>query len=130
MTKKMKIIGASVMLIAIVGFSSVYYVFNGGARDLASEETAFSVTSQSILAELAQNPQNKKYLDKAVAISGTVTAVSPTEVTLDGSIICGLSVADSTIQKHQKIIVKGRVVGFDDLMGELKLDQSCCINSN
>ncbi len=130
MTKKMKIIGASVMLIAIVGFSSVYYVFNGGARDLASEETAFSVTSQSILAEFAQNPQNKKYLDKAVAISGTVTAVSPTEVTLDGSIICGLSVADSTIQKHQKIIVKGRVVGFDDLMGELKLDQSCCINSN
>jgi len=126
MTKKMKIIGASVLLIAIVGFSSVYYVFNGGARDLASEETAFSVTSQSILAEFAQNPQNKKYLDKAVVISGTVTAISPTEVTLDGSIICGLSVADSTIQKHQKIIVKGRVVGFDDLMGELKLDQSCC----
>ena len=130
MTKKMKIIGASVLLIAIVGFSSVYYVFNGGARDLASEETAFSVNSQSILAEFAQNTQNKKYLDKAVAISGTVTAVSPTEVTLDGSIICGLSVADSTIQKHQKIIVKGRVVGFDDLMGELKLDQSSCINSN
>lgn len=130
MTKKMKIIGASVLLIAIVGFSSVYYVFNGGARDLASEETAFSVTSQSILAEFAQNPQNKKYLDKAVVISGTVTAISPTEVTLDGSIICGLSVADSTIQKHQKIIVKGRVVGFDDLMGELKLDQSSCINSN
>ena len=126
MTKKMKIIGASVLFIAIVGLSSVYYVFNGGARDLASEETAFSVTSQSILAEFAQNPQNKKYLDKAVVISGTVTAISPTEVTLDGSIICGLSAADSTIQKDQKIIVKGRVVGFDDLMGELKLDQSCC----
>lgn len=126
MTKKMKIIGASVLLIAIVGLSSVYYVFNGGARDLASEETAFSVTSQSILAEFALNPQNKKYLDKAVVISGTVTAISPTEVTLDGSIICGLSAADSTIQKDQKIIVKGRVVGFDDLMGELKLDQSCC----
>jgi hypothetical protein len=124
MSRKTKIIGASILLFALIGFASVYYVFNGGARNLATEATEFTVTSTTILAEFTQNPQNKKYLDKAVAISGTVTAVSPTEVTLDGSIICALSAPEPTIKMDQKVTIKGRVVGFDDLLGELKLDQS------
>jgi hypothetical protein len=30
---------------------------------------------------------------------------------------------DTTIKKNQKVTLKGRVVGYDDLMGEIKLDQ-------
>ena len=42
---------------------------------------------------------------------------------IDNSIICNLKELDPSITKDQVITLKGRVVGYDDLMGELKLDQ-------
>jgi len=42
---------------------------------------------------------------------------------LDHSIICNLKELDTTLKENQTIIVKGRLVGFDDLLGEIKLDQ-------
>jgi hypothetical protein len=129
--KKLKIIGLSLLLVALVGFTAFNYVMHGGARNLASEDTAFTVTSKNISTEFNANLEmsNKKYLEKAIAITGLVTAVNDTVVTLDNTIICNLKSPDSSIKKDQAVTVKGRVVGFDDLMGELKLDQ-CFIIKN
>jgi hypothetical protein len=129
--KKLKIIGLSLLLVALVGFTAFNYVMHGGARNLASEDTAFTVTSKNISTEFNANLEvsNKKYLEKAIAITGSVTVVNDTVVTLDNTIICNLKSPDSSIKKDQAVTVKGRVVGFDDLMGELKLDQ-CFIIKN
>jgi hypothetical protein len=129
MSKKVKIIGALFVVALIIGFSIFNYVFHGGARDLATEEAAFTVTSKSISAEFAVNvpTATKKYSDKAIAVSGIVTAVTDSIVTIDNTIICNFKTPDTTIKNHQAITIKGRLVGFDDLMGELKLDQ-CSIN--
>ena len=131
MSKKVKIIGIILVLALLIGFSVFNYVFHGGARDLATEEVAFTVTSKNISAEFAANVAGatKKYSDKAIAVSGIVTAVSDSIVTIDNTIICNFKTPDTTIKNAQAITVKGRLVGFDDLMGELKLDQ-CTINKN
>ncbi len=125
MSKKIKIISFlifTIIIIAIVGFN---YVMHGGARDLSNEDAAFKLNSKSIIDEFATNVDvcNKKYLDKAISISGTVTAVNGKEVILDNSIICNLKDIDATVKEDQAITLKGRVVGYDDLMGEIKLDQ-------
>ena len=129
MSKKVKLIGVLIVIALIIGFSVFNYVFHGGARDLATEDTAFSVTSKTITAEFAENvpAATKKYSDKAIAITGIVTAVSDSIVTIDNTIICNFNTPDTNIKNDQAITVKGRLVGFDDLMGELKLDQ-CSIN--
>ena len=129
MSKKVKLIGVLIVITLIIGFSVFNYVFHGGARDLATEDTAFSVTSKTITAEFAENvpAATKKYSDKAIAITGIVTAVSDSIVTIDNTIICNFKTPDTNIKNDQAITVKGRLVGFDDLMGELKLDQ-CSIN--
>jgi hypothetical protein len=131
MSKKVKIIGVLFVVALIIGFSVFNYVFHGGARDLATEEVAFTVTSKDIIAEFAANVPGatKKYSDKAIAVSGIVTAVSDSIVTIDNTIICNFKSPDTTIKNEQTITIKGRLVGFDDLMGELKLDQ-CSINKN
>ena len=131
MSKKVKIIGIILVVALLIGFSVFNYVFHGGARDLATEEVAFTVTSKNISAEFAANVAvaTKKYSDKAIAVSGIVTAVSDSIVTIDNTIICNFKTPDTTIKNEQAITVKGRLVGFDDLMGELKLDQ-CTINKN
>ena len=98
---------------------------HGGARNVSNEETAFTISSKNISDEFATNvdASNKKYLDKAIAIIGIVTNANGKEVILDNSIICNLKEVDITIKKNQKVTLKGRVVGYDDLMGEIKLDQ-------
>lgn len=125
MTKKIKIISLSVVAIVIVAILGLNYVLHGGARDLYGEETAFSISSKNIIEEYTANAADcdKKYLDKAIAISGNVTSVNGNEVILDNSIICNLKNFDPTLKENQSITLKGRLVGFDDLMGEIKLDQ-------
>lgn len=129
MSKKAKIIGLLIVISLLVGFSVFNYVFHGGERDLATEEALFTVTSKNITAEFAANVPvaTKKYSDKAIAVSGIVTSVTDSIVTIDNTIICNFKSPDSTIKNNQSITVKGRLVGFDDLMGELKLDE-CAIN--
>ena len=125
MNKKFKTIIFSIVVIGIIAFTGFNYVMYGGARNLSNEETSFSVSSKSITNEFSTNIEgaNKKYLEKAIAIKGTVTKVTGNEVVIDNSIICNLKDFDASIQKDQVVTLKGRVVGYDDLMGELKLDQ-------
>ena len=112
-------------MVGILAFTGYNYVMYGGARNLSSEETAYKVSSKSISTEFSSNVEtaNKKYLEKAIAIEGTITKITGTEVIIDNSIICNLKELDPSITKNQIITLKGRVVGYDDLLGELKLDQ-------
>ena len=131
MSKKVKIIILIVVIIGMMGFFTYSYVMYGGARNLESEETVFTVSSSSINSEFTTNIEtaNKKYLEKAVAIKGKITSSNGNEIILDETVICGFKNPDSSIKKGQEITVKGRVVGYDDLMGELKLDQ-CFVIKN
>ena len=130
MSKKVKIIGILLVAVLLIGIS-INYVFHGGARDLATEVAEFTVSSKKITGEFATDVAKAtlKYSDKAIAVSGKVTAVSDSIVTIDNTIICNFKTPDTSIKNEQSISVKGRLVGFDDLMGELKLDQ-CSINKN
>ena len=125
MNKKFRIILFTIVLVAIAAFTGFNYVMYGGARNLSNEETAFTVSSKSIANEFATNIDlsNKKYLEKAIAVKGTITKITGNEVIIDNSIICNLKNFDPSIQKDQEVTLKGRVVGYDDLMGEVKMDQ-------
>ena len=131
MNKKVKIIGILFVVVLLIGLSVFNYVFHGSARDLTTEEATFTVTSKSISDEFLANVAGatKKYSDKAIAVSGIVTAVTDSIVTIDNTIICNFKSPDTTIKNEQAITIKGRLVGFDNLMGELKLDQ-CTVNKN
>jgi tRNA_anti-like len=129
MSKKLKIVVSIFVLMGILGFAGYNYVLCGGERNLDAEKADFTVTSTDITSEFTTDIDacNKKYLEKAVAVSGTITSVKDKEVILDNSIICTMKNTNPSLSKNQKITLKGRVVGYDDLMSELKLDQ-CFIN--
>ena len=131
MNKKLKLALIGVAVIAVVGVGIQYYINHGGERNISSEDSAFKVTSKSISDEFAgrMDAANKKYLEKAIEISGKITSVSATAVTIDNNIICNLTTPDASLKIDQTVSAKGRVVGYDELMGELKLDQ-CTIIKN
>lgn len=123
--KKSRIL-ISLLVVGLIGGGLGYnYVMHGGGRDLSSETASFTVSSKDIALEFTNNTDaaNKKYLEKAVAIHGVITSAKPLEIIIDNTIICKLKEPNNTFKKDQVITVKGRVVGYDDLMGEIQLDQ-------
>lgn len=117
--------------IVFAGFFLYRYAMQGGRRDLATEKTNFTVTPASITLEFTANTAaaNKKYLEKAVVVKGKITAANRNEVILDGIIVCSFKNQDVPLKKEQTVTVKGRIMGYDDLLNELKLDQ-CFIIKN
>ena len=113
------------MISAIGGI--YWYVMNAGGRNIETEKADFNVTTRAFSKEFTSNDAiaTKKYLNKAIAISGTITDINVKEnlVVLDETSICQFLKIDNNLQKGTKITIKGRFTGFDDLMGELKLDQ-------
>lgn len=125
---KKKII-VTVLVITVLGVFGYYYVWYGGARNLSSEEAVFNVSSKSITAEFDSDidKSNTKYLEKAIAVKGVVSKITQKQVIIDNTIVCDLKESDPTIKKDQQVTLKGRVVGYDDLMGEIKLDECSVI---
>lgn len=123
MEKKLKII-LLFSAILIIGFFSYRYAMTGGARDLESETSEFSVSASGVFGEFSANAQmaTTKYLNKAVEISGKVTNVTDNVITLDQKVSCQLQVSEQ-VALNSQVKIKGRVTGYDDLLEELKLDQ-------
>jgi hypothetical protein len=125
MNKKIKIV-LIVIVLAVAGFFGArYYAYHGGKRDIQSEKAAFTLTSTEILKDYTTNQEaaSKKYLNKPVKVSGVVTEAKDSIVTLDSNISCKFTAINKEVKVGQKATIKGRIVGFDDLFGELKLDQ-------
>ncbi len=131
MKNKFKIIFISLSIFSLVAFWSYNYLMHGGERNLENEDAAFIVSSEQITKEFTTNinQANKKYLEKAIAVQGVVTDIIENQIIIGNSVVCTFEKPTNSIHKNQIITVKGRVVGYDDLMGELKLDQ-CFINKN
>jgi hypothetical protein len=117
-----------IALFIIIAIGGVYlYVMNAGGRNIETEKADFEVTTMAFSKEFTSDDAaaTKKYLNKAISISGIITGINVNDnlVILDETTICQFLKVDNRIQKGAKITIKGRFTGFDDLMGELKLDQ-------
>lgn len=125
MTKKSKKIIFLLLLFALIIFCAYRYVMVGGARNIATETTAFSTNTTQITAEFVLNNDiaNSKYLEKPVAISGIIIGINNLEIMLDHNVICILNQNDEKLKIGQNVTIKGRVIGYDDLLTELKLDK-------
>lgn len=129
MKKKIILTALAITVVAVFGYCYVWY---GGARNVSSEDAVFNVSSKNIIAEFDSDiaKSNAKYLEKAIAITGSVSKINEKQIIIDNIIVCDLKEPDSSIKEDQQITLKGRVVGYDDLMGEIKLDECSVINNN
>ena len=83
----------------------------------------YTGTSDAFLAEVKKD--FSVWQDKVVIISGTITSSDENGITLSSQIYCQFraDVDKTSVQENQSIKLKGRVIGYDDLLEELKLDQ-------
>jgi hypothetical protein len=123
MSKKVKLL-IGLIAIVVAGYFVYNYIMTGGARDIQTEKSEFTMSATEVFSEFLNNSEKAtaKYLNKTVEISGKVTNVGENVITLDDKVSCQLQVAQK-VAIVSEVNIKGRVTGYDDLLEELKLDQ-------
>ncbi len=116
----------------ILGAFALYKYIYQGHRDIATEEVSFSVPVETISREFAadQNLANNKYADKTISVAGTVTSLDTAANTIiinEKMSVIFTEPTVSNLKQSQQIEVKGRFVGYDDLLEELKMDKASII---
>jgi hypothetical protein len=120
--RKWIIIILSLIVFGIIGYNYIYQ----DHRDIGSEKPAFTISSEQILEEFQINSidAEAKYLDKTIEVFGTITKIQNQTLVLDNAVFCQFqNQLNSNLQISQSITLKGRFLGFDDLLEEIKLDQ-------
>lgn len=120
-----KIVIGLVVLFAIL-LVSYKYLYHGH-RDISNEEAVFSVSVKQVSNDFLQDEAkaNIKYLDKSIQITGKVTNIdiSNKTIVLDEKVFVLLKDAN-VVKLNETILVKGRVIGYDSLLEEIKIDQA------
>ena len=123
--RNLKIV-AILLLIILSGALYGYYGFlYKPARDISTEKSAFTITANDIADEYAEDiaATDSKCLNKTLEVSGMITEIRDSIVLLDGKVVCGFDIKPANVTLNENITVKGRCIGFDELFGEVKLDQ-------
>ena len=120
-----------ILLIIIIASSFLYLYIFQNHRDIASEASSFQLKSETLISAFSINQMDseKKYLNKTIEVVGTVSDINKNYITLDETIICLFNNLNSLDIVNKKIQIKGRFIGYDDLLEQVKLDQ-CTITNN
>ena len=125
--KKFFIIALSFSVLAFLGY---WYVFKND-RNFSSEKSIKVTNVLNIITEFNKNDieANAKYLDKMIEFSGSVSLVDLKNKTmmLEEKVFTSFKPEDFVVVKENTIIkIKGRFLGYDELLEEIKLD-NCMI---
>ena len=132
MTMKKKLL--ILLLIGAIGAGAAYwYTFHKPHRNVQTEKSSFTLSSESLIGEFSADlaTATEKYIDKVIEIEGIVTDVNASNAMLDGAVYCSFLEGELgkvvEIGQGKTITLKGRVIGFDELFGEIRLDQCALI---
>ena len=122
------------LLFFIAFFGIVFFTYNKPHKDFSAAQTDITLEAAKLY-EHYQNDlsdANLKFLDKVLLVNGPVTELNSNLVIIGGNIVCSLDssyVLDTGFKLNDKISVKGRCIGYDDLFGEVRIDH-CFIMQN
>lgn len=123
----MKKIALLLIGFAVIGFGLYFYMYKNH-RDIATESADYSITVNDLQSEFNKDItfSNKKYLDKTIEVRGKITSIDlPNHyIVIDTKLTAFFS--DSvlnTVSLQKQVKIKGRFLGYDDLLEEFKMDQ-------
>jgi predicted Holliday junction resolvase-like endonuclease len=124
MKKKIILVFLVLILVIIVAYRYVYKEH----RDITTEKGDYTTTAKDIFSEFQKNEANAnaKYLDKTIEVTGTISSVDleAKSIVIDEKLFATFKdKTPETFQPNSKTKIKGRFIGYDALMEELKMDQ-------
>ncbi len=130
--KKKKVIILAVILLVITAVGIVYdYTFNSEHRDIANEEATLSLSAKELFSHFHNDEvlATRNYLDKVIEIKGNITSIEEGEVVLSDQIQVRFNTElMPKVVNEESLTIKGRCVGYDELLEMVKIDQATVIN--
>ena len=114
------------ILVVLTGLL-LYLYLQKPHRDVGTEEPIYVLSTAELKAEFsgANSSPEGKYLNKTILVKGRVTQQSVNSLVLDNFVFCDFQESlPPNLTEGDSLSIKGRVIGYDDLLEELKLDQS------
>jgi hypothetical protein len=121
-----------VVLILIVVSFGVYKYLYQEHRDISSEKATHTSTVKEIFKSFVENDSlaNVTYLDKTIELHGKISNIdfSNKIITVDEKLLARFNeILPGNIKLLDSIKLKGRLMGFDDLLEEIQMDQCTII---
>ncbi|WP_299113997.1 hypothetical protein [uncultured Winogradskyella sp.] len=120
-----------VLIIGLISAFLVYnYVFNSEHRDIANEKATVSLSAKDIFEQFQTNEAlaTTNYLDQVIEMKGGITSIEDNDVVLSNGVQVSFNSQETLkFQKGEQITIKGRCVGYDELLELVKIDQSTLI---
>jgi hypothetical protein len=119
----------ALLILVIVAFLGYQYIYQDH-RNIENETAVFNLSAQNITNEFEINPSDAeaKYLNKTIVIKGIITSLGQNQITVNNKVFCQLTSSTLILKINQKVTLKGRFIGYDNLLEEIKLDQCHIIN--
>jgi hypothetical protein len=119
------------LIIAFVALLTYNYVYKSH-RDISSEAPVFTVGVNDLYQQFIndQSASNLKYANKTIVTYGVISTLDLENRTLvldEQLSLSGEQIDFSILEEGQSYKFKGRFIGFDDLFGELKMDQCAVV---
>jgi len=113
----------TILILGCIAFYSVYRYAYKPHETIENIETEYAGTSNNFIEKIKED--TSFWNDKVVQLSGIITSKEEKGISLNNSIYCQFreDINASKLREGQIISIKGRVIGYDDLLEELKLDQ-------
>ena len=128
LSKRAKIVIYLIVLTGL-GLFVAYKIIYKPHQTVASQQAAFVGTSEVFKKEVAQN--SEKWQNAIVQLNGTITDLDEQGIMMSETIYCQFKNLESlkTLSLETSISIKGRFIGYDDLLEEIKLDNCDIINN-
>ncbi len=119
----------ALLILLVIGLSgyAVYNYMYKDHRDIAKETAAYEVDAITLAQEFAVEPEKtlSKYLNKTILVNGTVTEIESNAISLSEAVYCTFTEkVPSSISINTPLQIKGRCIGYDELLEVIKIDQS------
>lgn len=119
----MLIFGLFLIISAFVMYAYIYK----SHRDISSEKESFAVSVVDLKMDYDKNFSlaNSKYLDKTIIIYGKISGLDFANniLTVDKLLSATTKEKKANLKVNDSIKLKGRFIGYDDLLEEFKMDE-------
>lgn len=114
-----------ITLIALVGYFGYNYMYKDH-RDIKTEVSEIEIAAPYLL-ERFKKDDGKDLLNRTITVTGTITQIESAIITIDGNVHCSFGNQVNGFKNGDRIAIKGRCIGYDDLFEIVKLDQCTII---
>ena len=115
---------ALVLLAILIGYQTLY----PEERNILKEKAAFSLSAELLGKHFAEE-NGSRFIDQAIVTFGNVTEIDKKSIVLDDRVqVSFVDFTPDVIEIKDSLAIKGRCIGYDDLLEMVKIDQATITN--